>query len=244
MNLTVRPNDYQGYTVTVYQKVLNRTPSLAEQMQWVQFLIEHVVTPVTDSNFLANATPALEEMGDFFWRSPEHRRLQIHGYYQQFFNRNETAQENNGWVVAMVSGGYDEQAVQQAMIASSEYSRLRPTDTQFINSLYMNLYKRTESDAQRAVWLAVLLRGEMGLPLGETRGQVGLEFLVTDEEFTHVINDAIDGYYMMFLNRLAESDAVVSSWVNLFKAGSTREAVASMFLGLQEFYGLAIRNDP
>src|SRR5262249_19275518 len=98
--------------------------------------------------------------------------------------------------------------------------------TDYVGSLYVNLFGRTADPAEASGWTSALNTGAF------TRAQMASAFLGSDESYKL----AVDRYYAIFYHRPADALGE-AGWISQIRMGSqTYGSLAEAFLGLPEFY--------
>jgi hypothetical protein len=127
-----------AFVQTLYHDLLGRTGSSAELDGWVSEL------------------PGLGHAGvvhDILYGDAIHHealdRL-VGGYYQRFLGRADNGSEELGWINALQGGAMTLEQVQAGFVASAEYQSHINTD--FVQSLYMNVLHRSASTTELAGW--------------------------------------------------------------------------------------------
>jgi RHS repeat-associated protein/uncharacterized repeat protein (TIGR01451 family) len=204
----VAADPFVAYVTSLYHVVLNRNPPAAEIAPWVVFL---------------HSGGTRAQVAQVFWESPEHRGIQVDGFYQTFLHRLADPGGRAGWVGVLVSGMTEIQ-VEHAFLASPEYQHAHRNDTAFIDGLYADALGRQESGSEQALWIGFLRQGG-------ARDQAEQLFLTSLENTRRTI----DGYYAGLLRRQPDL-AGEAGWINALLSGSLpREAIAEAFLASTEF---------
>ena len=86
-------------------------------------------------------------MATAIYQSPEHRGLQVTGYYQSFLGRTPSTAEQAVWVNAFLAGAR-EADVERAFLLSPEFQGLHTSATDLVASLYTNLLGRVGNAAE------------------------------------------------------------------------------------------------
>ena len=126
------------------------------------------------------------------WNSPEHRQLEIEGYYQQFLHR---PADVAGLQVFehMFSMGLSETAVETDFTTSAEYLQAHPTAAAFVQGLYQDLLQRAPGEVKTAAWVDQL-------ESGQSQATVAADIAQSQEANLLVIDD----YYQSYLGRAAD----------------------------------------
>jgi autotransporter-associated beta strand protein len=209
---TVQSDANIPYVTAIYHRVLNRTPGATESAAWVQYLDNGGSRTV-----VATA----------FWASPEHRGIQVDGFYMTYLGRPADPRGRDSWVAAMVAG-VSELEVIDDFIASPEYQNAHASDASYVDSLYANILGRSDTDAERNSWVTFLQRGG-------TREQIALTFKTSFEYDIKIV----DAYYVNLLNRIPGRDEGVSWVICMLNAVCDQDTVAEAFLASGEFFARA-----
>lgn len=201
--------DYQ-FVRNLYQDVLNREDDPAGLRDWVAVLQNGA---------------SRSQVADAFWLSPEHRGLQVDGYYTRYLHRAADPGGRASWVNAFLAGASEDE-IQAGFLISGEYAAAHTTDTSYVTGLYNDVLGRAP-DAGQAGWVAALQNGA-------SRQSVALDFLGSPEALTNLVKS----YYTTFLNRPASPEEV-AGWLAFLQSGQlTEDEVAVAFLSSDEFYNL------
>jgi hypothetical protein len=191
-----------AFVQSLYTKLLGRTGSSSELGNWV------------------SALPALGRAGviNAILHSDEALGRIIDGYYLDYLGRASDAAGRAAWVNA-IHQGMSLEAVQAGFIASPEYQGHINTD--FVQSLYVNILHRTGSSAELAGWNNVLPQlGLAGVAAGFTNSLEHRLDLTTDD-------------YQELLGR-APLPGEAAAMANSVPGGLL--AVEAAVLGLDEYY--------
>jgi hypothetical protein len=123
----------RSFVQTLYNDLLGRTGQLTELDPWVQVLNTQGQAAVVQG--IAKSSEALGRVVDSF--------------YLRFLGRTAIPGEDSGWVTFLQGGGTLE-AVENAFLTSPEY--ISHINTDFVQSLYINILGRTGSPAEVAQW--------------------------------------------------------------------------------------------
>jgi hypothetical protein len=147
---------------------------------------------------LGQGTPAAT-VATAIARSPEALGKDVDGLYHRFLGRDADPARLAALVAFLQTGGTLE-GVSRALLASTEYQSRFPTDSSFVQSLYLNLLHRIASSTDVGAWVAVLPQ------LG--RASVAQAFLSSPEFRALEVGDD----YAQLLHR-TPSAADVNAWV-------------------------------
>jgi hypothetical protein len=133
INAEAKLDDAHAFVQTLYNNLLGRTGALAELDPWVQLLNSQGQAAV--SNAILHSPEALGRIVDSF--------------YLRFLGRQSDATGRAGWISFLQNGGTEEQ-VETQFLTSPEY--ISHIDTDFVQSLYLNILGRPGSLAELAGW--------------------------------------------------------------------------------------------
>lgn len=211
---------------------LNAAAAVGNAIQadtFVQGLYRDVLGRPADGTGLVLWAQALRDgvpraqVADAFWRSAEHRTLQVEDYYRTFLGRPADTQGRTIWVAAFAAG-MDEMAVMRGFLTSAEYLAKNGPVEPFVIGLYQEVLRRPPDTAGRETWVRAL---ESGVP----RAQVPANFLNSAEMYRRLL----DEYYTRFLGRGIEP-AGASAWLDMLQSGrATPTTVAVSILASQEY---------
>jgi virginiamycin B lyase len=185
-----------NYVETLYENVLGRPASQAEQNYW----------------FNVQSQSGQAAVASGVQRSDEaHARL-VAGWYQSYLGRPADA-AGLQYYVALLRSGTEEQALAQ-LLASQEYYNHAPsvpgvgggapTDQTYVQALFQQLLGRGAGPDALAYWQAQVAAGG--------RAAAALQLMGSDEYHTAVVLDA----YRMLLHRpLPPSQAEVNDWLSV-----------------------------
>jgi hypothetical protein len=126
-------NTSQAFVQTLYNEVLGRTGALAELDPWVQLLNAQGQAAVSNGIF----------------HSPEALGRIVDSFYLRFLGRQSDAGGRAGWITFLQNGGTEEQLETQ-FLTSPEY--ISHINTDFVQSLYLNILGRPGSPEELAGW--------------------------------------------------------------------------------------------
>jgi hypothetical protein len=126
-------SDDRAFVQTLYNQLLGRTGALGELDPWVQVL--HSQGQPAVANAILHSGEALGRIVDAF--------------YLRFLGRQSDAAGRAGWIAFLQHGGTEEQ-MESLFLTSPEY--ISHIDTDFVQSLYLNILGRSGSPAELAQW--------------------------------------------------------------------------------------------
>jgi hypothetical protein len=186
------------------------------------------------SGWLRSGTLSRLQVVEAIWASPEHFTNEVADFYYTLLNRPPDANGLQSWVQALEDGMPEEQ-VAFRFLSSPE--SLGKGDKYFVDHMYSSLLGRPAEAAGEASWLNVLGDDDSGNPTHpatETHAQVVNGFLYSQESLIRVV----DGYYQVFLQRMADP-AGQSAWVVALGQGESFLTASEWFLSSDEFYDQA-----
>jgi hypothetical protein len=133
INAVPKLDDTHAYVQGLYNDVLGRTGTLAELNAWVNVL----------------NTQGQAAVANGILRSGESLGRIVDSLYLRFLGRSSDAAGRASWVGRLVQGASLE-SVEAGFLTSPEY--LGHIDTDFVQSLYINLLGRTGSASELAAW--------------------------------------------------------------------------------------------
>jgi hypothetical protein len=123
----------RAFVQTLYNNLLGRTGALAELDPWVQMLNSQGQAAV--ANAILHSSEALGRIVDSF--------------YLRFLGRQSDAAGRAGWIAFLQHAGTEEQ-MESLFLTSPEY--ISHINTDFVQSLYLNILGRSGSPAELAQW--------------------------------------------------------------------------------------------
>ncbi len=190
-----------AFVQTLYTKLLGRSASSSEVSFWVS----------------AIGAQGQAAVANDILRSSESLGPIVDKLYIQFLGRQSDSSGRAAWISFLQNGGTEEQ-VETAFLASPEY--LSHIDTDFVQSLYLNIFGRTGGSSELSFWNSNIQK--LGLA-GIANGFV---------ESSENRDNAITGFYQALLDRTptqAEIAPAVSSSQDLL-------SVEAEVLSLPEFF--------
>ena len=210
-----------GFVQGLYNNLLNRSGNSTEINFWVNKI---------------NMGESNQAVATEFWRSAEHRGIEVDSYYQTFLHRASDPGGRAHWVSVLINpptlprGVAPEILVEASFMTSTEFLNAQNTPGTFISSVYLDVLFRAPNNNEVAFWQNVLAATNFAT--------VTTLILTSFEAYTDVINLTGFGYYEKFLNRAADP-AGLASWLSLLNTGQgTIETVAEGILGSQEYANL------
>jgi hypothetical protein len=185
----------------LYNEVLGRTGSLSELDGWVSVL---------------NTQGQAVVVNDIL-RSPESLGRIVDAVYLRFLGRQSDASGRTSWVSFLQNNGTEEQ-LENAFLTSPEY--LSHINTDFVQSLYINILGRTGSASELAGWNNIIQQLGFG---GIANGFTGS---AENRSIT------LDTYFQTFLHRApttTESNTFVNSSADLL-------SMEGLVLSLPEYF--------
>ena len=205
--------DNANFVHNLYHDLLNRAPDPQGESQWIAQL---------------NSGTSRQVVSTFFWRSDEHRQIEVNAFYQNILGRAPDGPGNSAFM-AMLRGGATELAVEQTFLNSTEFRNSHADNTSFVDALYSLVLNRAPTQGDTTFWSNQI--NTAGIP------SVVSNIVNSNESYRLIAaND-----YMTYLNRTADA-AGRDFWANQLHAnGGNIELVAESFLGTAEYFALAAK---
>jgi hypothetical protein len=209
------------------------TPSVSARqvMPFVDAIYERILQREPDEGGRALFTEQLNlgvstnEIVAQLWNSPEHRALQIEGYYQEFLQRPADAQGTQWWL-QLFATGQTETAIKVGFVESVEYVHAHPNATAFIAGLYRDVLQHEPTEFEMHIW-------ETQVQQGLSLDTVARRILASPEALGVLVNQ----YYVEFLGRTADADARQASQGLLQDPYVGDVRLAQALLSSQEYVG-------
>jgi hypothetical protein len=202
------------YVLALYRTVLGREGNAAEPDVWIAALGQ-------------GAAPFDVSRG--FWESPEHRGLQVDGYYASFLGRPATPSERASAVDAFLRGA-DETAVVQQIVTSPPYRAANPRPALFARSLILDVLGRRPRRRE----LATFLRGRA------SARAISRSILASRENSRRTV----DALSLSILGQPAVPEVREALAVMLTRRQITATTIAERFLSSQEFLARVSASSP
>jgi hypothetical protein len=200
--------DATSFVTGLYNDVLRRAPDSAGLASWV-------------ARIQAGATNAEVALG--FWRSAEHRGLQVDDYYTIYLHRAADPAGRAFWVNMLLSGTLDEVGVQVSFLTSVEYLSAHPTPQLFVAGIFLDVLGRAPNTIEQLNFQGFLL----------TFGTFTVSFNILNSVEEHL--QVIESYYVSFLDRSSDAAGRLT-WLAALQTGqATVESVAIGFLASAEY---------
>jgi hypothetical protein len=165
-------------------------------------------------------------------QSNEHFTQEVTDFHATLLGRAPDAPGLQSWVQQLASGQMTEEQVASAFLDSPEY--LSKGDRYFVDHMYLSLLGRPFDAAGEAQWLNALgdnASGNATHPPSMTYPQVIGGFLRSPESLLRLVQ----GYYQVFLQRLADPTGL-SYWLTQLQQGGSFLSIGQGFLASDEFY--------
>jgi hypothetical protein len=214
-------NANANFVEALYRAILNRDAEPGGLASW---------TNVLNSNALSRL-----QVAQAIRKSPEHFTGEVTAFYFTLLGRAPDPQGLQGWVQNLQNGLLAEEQIAFAFLDSPEY--LSKGDKYFVDQMYISLLGRSFDSSGEASWLDVLGNDASGKPThaaSMTHEQVITQFLRSDES----LNRLVQGFYQVFLQRLADPGGL-SGWLASLKQGGSFLTIGQQFLSSTEFYNRA-----
>jgi hypothetical protein len=199
------------YVNSLYDHVLNRAPDVLGEQNWVAELRGGV---------------SRLEVAQGFWRSSEHRGIQVDQFYQTFFHQAGDAAGRAFWINSLVAGASEEQVAAQ-FLTSLQYSLSHPTIQEYIKGLYADVLGVSMPDAAgESYWIDQMTNHRLS-----RLGAADL-FLSSTQKYGQILV----GYYADFLGRAPDSIGYRGWLAWLLTRKLSRGQAAEGFLASDEFF--------
>jgi hypothetical protein len=210
--LPIQQDPLTAYIASLYGSILDRAPDVSGYNSWMRYL--------------QNGS-SRQQVANAIWESPEHRGIQVDGFYQNLLHRAADPASRASFVGAMLNGA-TEYDVERWIITSPEYQSLHPGDAAFLTALYNDVLGRAIDFAAQSAW-------QYALQNGMTRDDVARLVLTSME---HELQE-VDSYFQSFLHRAAQA-ADQTIWASyISQSNPTPDRLAEPLLGSDEFFALA-----
>ncbi len=211
----------QTWTVSLYQRVLGRTPQNGEEAFWV--------------NGVNSGQFQRQDVARGFLLSQEYTERLIRRWFATYRLGGATPPADTlraaGWDLRR---GVSEETVLKRLFTqglaggTADYLATQQEGS-WLRALYQDALGRPLSSAEAVNWLAQLEGGQ-------TYATVGNAIVRSPERHTQIVQ----GYYLRYLRRaVAPSAAEVAPLANRLNGGERRESVIASILASQEYYNLA-----
>jgi len=232
-----------GFIRGLYTDVLHRTASDQEVNGWEQGM---------------QRGDSTRDVAEQFWRSDEHRALEVNQYFQTFLNRAPSAAEQRFWIDEFRDSSEEE--IQLRFVFSREFQHLHPDAQAFVQGLYQGFLGRPAEPGGLAGWSSQIRdnnddsNNDNNNDGNNNNGDVGNQFdNVASDDREEVARDILDSdearsrlvtsYYSDFLHRGPDAGGL-AAWTRALNgaAGSNddgdlnREEVAMGFLTSTEYF--------
>lgn len=194
----------------LYHDLLNRVPDPQGNALWIGQL---------------NGGTSRQLVSTFFWRSDEHRQLEVNAGYQNILGRAPDGPGNSA-IMAMLRAGAPELSIEQTFLNSTEFRNKHLDNKSFVDTVFSLVLNRAPGQEEETFWINRI-------------EAAGIPRVVSD------IVNSIESYrliatndYMTYLNRTTDA-AGRDFWANQLRAnGGSIELVAESFLGTAEYFAL------
>ncbi len=194
-------SDPRAFVQALYNEVLGRTGNLSELDGWVSLL----------------NTQGQAAVASGILRSTEGLGRIVDAYYLRFLGRQADAGGRSGWIGFLQHGGTEEQ-LEDLFLTSPEY--LSHINTDFVQSLYINILGRTGTASELAGWYSGL----------QALGLSGIAAAFTGSAENR--QSTVTAYYQAFLHRTpaaGEPTPLVNSGLDLLSLEQVLLSSAEFF---------------
>jgi len=200
-----------SFVTSLYNNLLYRAPDASGLTYWVDQLKSGALTDV--------------QVAQDFWRSPEHRGVEVDFYYSQFLGRPADPAGRAFWI-SKLENGMTELEVAGQFLTSAEFLADHDSAVAYIDALYAAILNRPPSLSDLSYWGNILA--------SQGDGAVTIGILTSTEAYTGIV----DNDYVNYLGRLPDSGGL-SYWVTQLQNGTgSVESVAEGILGSAEYAAL------
>ena len=131
--------------------------------------------------------------------------------------------------MAFLRSGATVEQLAVILVSSSEYNqRTNGTNNGWLDTIYQDALHRAVDPMGRVSW-------DVAFASGASRAQVATQIFMSDE----YRNDLIQGYYLQYLDRPAETSGQ-NGWLAFFKGGGRDEEVIAGIIGSVEFFNKTV----
>jgi hypothetical protein len=213
LTITVDASPVYQYVRALYRDLLDRAADPSGLLSWV--------TIIESGGSRAAVTAGI-------WNSPEHRGIEVDGFYHTYLHRAADPAGRLEWIDAMLAGMSDT-AVAQAFLTSPEYTGAHPGSAAFLDGLYTDVLGRPPDEAGLTAW-------QQAAAQGASRAELAEGFLTSEEADRNLL----DTYYQRFLGRQPDPSGQ-AGWLALLETGSNSPAAVSQaILASDEFFAGAL----
>src|SRR5262249_3410157 len=138
---------------------------------------------------LLEAGAARETIAAGIWNSPEHRGIEVDGFYQTYLHRAADPAGRLAWINAMLAG-MSETAVAQAFLNSPAYTGAFPEAVTALVGYYGDGLGRLPDEAEFSGW-------QQAAVAGASSAQLSDGFLASEEANRNLL----EGCYQQYLRR-------------------------------------------
>jgi hypothetical protein len=210
--LPVQQDAVTAFIADLYGAVLDRSPDGAGFDGWSRYL--------QNGGSRAQVAAAV-------WESPEHRGIQVDGFYETLLHRPADPLGRDAFVRLMLNGS-TEYDVERMIITSPEYRAAHTDDVSFLTGLYNDVLARPIQSGELAGW-------QTAIQNGTSRDDIARLILASLEHRM----DGMESDYQSFLHR-QPSPAEKNGWASyLAQSAPPPDLVAETFLASDEFFALA-----
>jgi hypothetical protein len=206
------------FVTALFNDILNRAPNQ---------------TGLDNFNSLLHHGASPESVAASIWDSPEHRGIQVDGFYQTFLHRAADPDGRQMWIDTMVAG-VPEETVVLDFVTSAEYVQNNPLGQAYVDALYHDVLGRDSDFSGLMSWssqiaIPPLIDPTGGHTLSDT--VVASAFINSHERHLHLV----DSYYANYLQRAADLGGEGDSVQSLDQGQANNESMAVGFLSSSEY---------
>ena len=196
---------YTSLVDSLYQVLLGRSPTTAEQNYWVSWL---------------NAGQSPTHVALAFIESTEHRTAELNYYFNEYLNAQLDSTSEQLYLAEFAAGATQQQVIAQ-ILSSPQFALVAsfggpPNNGSTVASLYTDLLNRGPTDSELASGTADL---DAGTPVSTL-----INSIMKSNEY---LTDEVDADYTIYLGH-APTSALEQRGVNLLRRESSERFVASL----------------
>jgi hypothetical protein len=162
------------------------------------------------------------------WNSPEHRGVEVDGFYQTYLHRAADPAGRLWWANAM-QAGMSETAAARAFLTSPEYTGAYPDSAAVPVGLYADVLGRLPDEAGFTFWQQAAAQGASGAQLAES--------FLTSEEANRSL---LEGYYQRYLGRRPDPAGEAGWLARLNTASDSAAAAGQAIVASDEYFARAL----
>jgi hypothetical protein len=206
---TANTSPASRYVQQLYHDLLGREAEPGGLLAWTSLL---------------EAGASRETIAAGIWNSPEHRGIEVDGFYQTYLHRAADPAGRLAWINAMMAG-MSETAITQAFLTSPEYTGAYPDAVAVLVGYYADVLGRLPDEAEFTAWQQAAAGGAGGAQLSDG--------FLTSEEANRTL---LEGFYKQYLRRKPSPPEEAGWLAQLHTAGNSPADVAQAILASDEYF--------